>query len=362
MDSQTRARAGGVATGILLAATAAFANRQVGAATPTVSQVSTTGSTTADTSPCDSACLREVAERYLRAMLAHDPAKAGLALNARYTENGTDLALPDGLWRTLDKLGSYRLTVADPQNRSIGFLARGLENGAPVLIGTRLRVINHQITEMESVVGRLSNTQGGSSFGTPKDASIDDTPRKQFLTDLPAAARRTPAQLAAIVNGYFTGLEGNTGDKPPAFAADCHRLENETPTTNVPVAEGSQPGAANLPCAKAFGLGYYHEDTRLRNRRILAVDTERGLVYAGVYFDHDATVRNYKLKDGREVKVRNTGPWTWMIHEIFQINAAGQISQVEAVLLSVPYGMRPGWATGAHLPSPQAKLDHFREY
>ncbi len=39
-----------------------------------------------------------------------------------------------------------------------------------------------------------------------------------------------------------------------------------------------------------------------------------------------------------------------------------KISQVEAVLLSVPYGMRPGWVTGAHLPSPQAKLDHFREY
>jgi len=70
----------------------------------------------------------------------------------------------------------------------------------------------------------------------------------------------------------------------------------------------------------------------------------------------------YKLKDGREVKVRNTGPWTWMIQEYFQVNAAGKISQVEAVLLSVPYGTRPGWVTGVHLPSPQAKLDHFREY
>ncbi|MEJ0008333.1 MAG: hypothetical protein WDM77_18710 [Steroidobacteraceae bacterium] len=77
----------------------------------------------------------------------------------------------------MDKLGSYRLTVADPEARSIGLLAKGLENGAPVLIGTRLRVINHQITEMESVVGRLSSTQGGSSFGTPKDASIDGEPR-----------------------------------------------------------------------------------------------------------------------------------------------------------------------------------------
>jgi len=319
-------------------------------------------SAAANTTPCDRACLGAIAEVYLNAVLAHDPAKAPLALNARYTENGVTLALPDGLWRTLDKLGRYRLIVADPQNRSIGFLAKGLENGAPVLIGTRLRVINHQITEMESVVGRLSTTTGGSSFGAPKNASIDGQPRQQFLTDLPVAGRRTAAQLAAIVNGYYTGLEGNRGDKPPAFADDCHRLENETPTTNNPVAAGAQPGAGNLPCAKAFGLGYYREDTRLRNRRILAVDTERGLVYAGAFFDHDATVRGYTLKDGRDFKVRNTGPWTWMTHEIFQINADGKISQVEAVLLSVPYGMRPGWVTGTHMPSPQAQKDHFREY
>ncbi len=275
---------------------------------------------------------------------------------ARYTENGVDLSLPDGLWRTLDKLGTYRLYVSDPQNRMIGFQARGLENGAPVLIGTRLRVINHQITEMESVVARLSTTLGGSSFGTPKDASIDGEPRQQFLTDLPPAARRTPAQLAAIVNTYFTGLEGNTGDRPPEFAADCHRLENETPTTNTPVPAGAQPGAANMPCAKAFGLGYYREDTRLRNRRILAVDTERGLVYTSVFFDHDATVRSYRLKDGRENKVRNTGPWTWMIQELFEINAAGKISQVEAVLLSgaIWHASRVGYRRAPAQPAGKA--------
>ncbi|HEY6453761.1 MAG TPA: hypothetical protein VIY90_00615 [Steroidobacteraceae bacterium] len=322
-----------------------------------------TGAAGTDTSPCDRGCLHDIAETYLSAMLAHAPKRAPLALNARYTENGVDLSLPDGLWRTLDKLGTYRLYVADPQARMIAFLAKGLENGSPVLIGTRLRVIDHQITEMESVVSRLSSTTGGSLVGSgPKDRSIDGQPRQQFLSEVPAAARRTAAQLAAIINSYFTGLEGNTGEKPPAFAADCHRLENESPTTNVPVPPGAQPGAANMPCAKAFELGYYREDTRLRNRRILAVDVERGLVCASVFFDHDATVRSYKLKDGREVKVRNTGPWTWMIQEYFEVNAAGRISQVEAVLLSVPYGTRPGWVTGVHLPSPQARLDHFREY
>jgi hypothetical protein len=95
---------------------------------------------------------------------------------------------------------------------------------------------------------------------------------------------------------------------------------------------------------------------------VLAVDEERGLVYTGVYFDHDAVLRTYQIKDGRTVTVRNTAPWTWAIHEIFQINAAGQISQVEAILLAVPYGMRPGWTTGVHMASPQAIRDGFKEY
>jgi hypothetical protein len=343
------------AAGLLIAAAILLPGLAAGAAT-------SSAPAGFDRSPCDRACLRELAERYLNAMLAHDPTRAPLSLNSRYTENGVTLHLPDGLWRTLDKLGSYRLTVADPEGHSIGFFAKGLENGAPVLIGTRLRVLNHQITEMESVVARLSSTTGGSAFGAPKDPSIDGEPRKAFLTPVPIASRLSAAQLGDIVNGYFTGLEGNHGDKPPAFAEDCQRLENETPTTNVPVAKGAPPGAASLPCAQAFGLGFYREDTRLRNRRILAVDTERGLVYAGVFFDHDATVRSYQLKDGRQFKVKNTGPWTWMIQELFEINAAGKISQVEAVLLSVPYGMRPDWVSGRHLPSPQAKLDQFREY
>jgi hypothetical protein len=119
----------------------------------------------------------------------------------------------------------------------------------------------------------------------------------------------------------------------------------------------------NYGCREAFSLGYYREDTRLRSRRILAIDEQRGLVMAGVAFDHDAAIRNYQLKDGRPITVRNTAPWTWMIHEIFQITPAGKISQVEAILLSVPYGMRTGWpAPKQTFESPQAIKDGYVEY
>ncbi len=311
---------------------------------------------------CDRACLNALAEKYIAAMQSHDPAKAPLAHTVRYTENGVELTLPDGLWRTVESVGAYRLFVTDAKEGSVGFFVKAQENGGPVLVATRLKVVKQQITEIESNASRLTGTIGGGPSSAPRVDQLGDTPRKQFLTTLAPGQRRTREQLAAVVNSYFTGLENNTGDKPPAFADDCFRLENGSQTTGRPVAPDATPGPLNFGCKEAFALGYYREDTRLRNRRVLAVDEERGLVYAGVFFDHDAVLRTYKLKDGRTVTVRNTAPWTWGIHEIFQVNSDGQISQVEAVLLSVPYGMRPGWSTGMHMPSPQAVRDGFKEY
>jgi CubicO group peptidase (beta-lactamase class C family) len=314
------------------------------------------------TPSCDRACLEGIAEKYLAAMSAHDPSKAPIATGTRFTENGVELPLPDGLWRTAGVIGPYRLFVTDPKEGAIGFFVKVQENGAPALAATRLKVFRNQITEIETVVARLSGTIGGSPPGLIGPDKLGDTTRAQFTTALPPDKRRTREELVQLVNGYFTGLENNTGDELPSFADDCLRLENGTQTSGRPVAEGAQPGPLNFGCKEAFALGYYREDTRLRNRRVMAVDEERGLVYAGVFFDHDAVLRSYELKDGRTVNVRNTAPWTWMIHEIFQIDADGKISQVEAVLLSVPYGARPGWGTGTHMPSPQAIKDGFKEY
>jgi hypothetical protein len=319
-------------------------------------------SSIATAAECDRACLNGIVEKYIAAMAAHDPSKAPIAKGTRYSENGVDLTLPDGLWRTVGKVGVYRLIVADPKEGSVGFFIKAQENDSPVLVATRLKVVNSQITEIESYGARLSTTTGGAVAALLGPEILGDVTRKQFTTTVPPDKRRSRAELSAIVNSYFTGLENNHGDKVPNFADDCLRIENGSQTTGRPVAAGAQPGAANMPCKQAFGLGYYREDTRLRNRRILAVDEAHQVVYAGVFFDHDATVRSYQLKDGRTNTVRNTAPWTWGIHEIFQVNTEGQISQVEAVLLSVPYGMRPAFSTGTHMPSPQAQKDGFKEY
>ena len=49
---------------------------------------------------CDRACLNRVADAYVAAMLARDPAKAPLAANVKFTEQAQVRAVGEGLWKT----------------------------------------------------------------------------------------------------------------------------------------------------------------------------------------------------------------------------------------------------------------------
>jgi len=136
---------------------------------------------------------------------------------------------------------------------SVGFFVKATENGAPVLISTRLKVVRGQITEIESIGARLTATIGGGPSSQPRVDQLGDAPRKQFVTDLPPDQRHTRERLAKIVNGYFSGIENNTGSKPPAFADDCLRLENGSQTSGKQPAPGAERNSANFSCKEAFG-------------------------------------------------------------------------------------------------------------
>ena len=66
--------------------------------------------------------------------------------------------------------------------------------------------------------------------------------------------------------------------------------------------------------------------SRIRDRRFVAVDRERGIVFAFAFFDHENI------------------NWTWQLGELFKIEN-GQIRRVEAVFHRAPYGTPSGWST-----------------
>ena len=319
--------------------------------------------------PCDRACLESFADQYMDALIAHDPKPLPLSTKLKNTENGQRLNPGDGFWRTATAKGKYRLFVADPQSGEVALLttmteATGLQ-AVQVPIAIRLKIDNRQIAEIETFVVRTGLNTGTGA----KELEALGNPNPVFLATVPAGERASREEIIKTANLYFSGLEKNDGKGNYSFFADdCERLEDGQPTTHNPnfrtgaaftPAAGGRGGAAKqaepapptgsnpaaLGCKEQFATGYFRFVTRIRDRRFVVVDTERGLVFSFVFFDHAAgRYREYGLADGTGASLGPTRPWTWEIAEVFKIEK-GKIRRVEELLDQVPYGMLSGWST-----------------
>src|SRR5208282_3539082 len=107
---------------------------------------------------CDRACLSGIVDRYLAAMVAHDPSRLPLAKTVKFTEDGVPLKLGDALWATASGLGTYKLDFAEPAAGAVGAFALVQENGTPAILMVRLKIARRQITEIETLVARKETT------------------------------------------------------------------------------------------------------------------------------------------------------------------------------------------------------------
>lgn len=281
---------------------------------------------------CDRRCLQGIADTYLWSLVRHDPGRAALAATARITENGQTLGTAHGLWKTAAANSKFRLYFVDPEHGAVGFMGQLMENDSPVPVALRLKVVNGQITEAETIVARNTPFARADGFAAPKPV---------LLADLKPADRRSREEMIRIADSYFTGLDTDHSGKNIPFSPQCQRREDGSVTAN-----SSDPKAAamqKLGCKAQFDTGFSVMVSKVRDRRYPIVDVERGLVYAEVFFDHNGTVASFKM-DGKDVAVPADfrRPKSFLIGELFKIEK-GQIRQIEAVLLDVPYGMKSGW-------------------
>ena len=305
----------------------------------------------AATRPCDRACLEGFVDQLLDAFVQHDPKRLPLARTVRFTENGQRLELGDGSWRSMVGKGSYRLFVSDPEAGQVAFIGTlreenaQVKEGALVLIALRLKITNRQISEIETFVVRAERAaQNVEKLGTPN---------RLFLETIPPGERMSRADLVKTANMYFSGMQLNDGKGVYPFADDCERYENGSQSTNAPTPAGQtrpDPKASSTysgqwGCREQFESGLIHFVTRIRDRRYVAVDQQRGLVFSFIFFDHAAgDTRHFKAPDGRAVTAGPTTPWTWELAEMFKLEK-GKIRRIEAILERAPYGMGSGWSS-----------------
>lgn len=311
---------------------------------------------------CDRACLEALASSYVAAVVAHDPSDLPLAASLKFTENGQRLTLGDGLWNTATGAGNYGLHIADVERGQAVLMGTIREADIPTILVVRLAVEGRAITEIETLVIRdREAAERLDAIGSP---------RRVLLEAVPAERRHARAELAQIANAYFSGIERNDGQGEYPIAADCARLENGMVTAGEPsriaspevlsrpaALRGPLPAAPRHGCLEQFRTGMFHYVTRIRDRRFVAIDPERGLAFAFAFFDNaSGNARNGTLADGRQVQSGPVIPWTWQIAEVFKIEN-GLIGPVESVLHPVPYGMDSGWSTWEQAMSSEPRLD-----
>jgi hypothetical protein len=286
---------------------------------------------------CDRTCLEGYIDKYLDAMLAHKVDPKLFSPTIKFTENGVRLPLgKEGLWFGMSGKGTYKFYVPDIETQQVAFIGTVKEGGAApaanaapaakpaepdtVAVAIRLKIVGGLITEVEQLAIRqeksLSPTPAPSTSGFPPTGIAVEkmgAPHEIFTQAIPPAERMSREELVKAANYYFAGLQRNDGKGYYPFTDDCVRYENGVLSTKE--------------CKKQFESGQLRNIvSRIRDRRFVAVDRERGIVFAFGFFDH-ASIN-----------------WTWQLAELFKIEK-GNIRRIEAVFHRCPYGLNSGWST-----------------
>lgn len=288
---------------------------------------------------CDKACLAQLASRYMAAFAAQKPADVPWAKQVKFTENGVGIQVGEGIWGSIRSKSDFGLTVADPATNTVAWYGLIYDHDAPAYAGVRLKVKGARISEAEVIVARERNP---GPWLDPKQFKLDPT----LDAVLPAGERTSRRDLIALVENYERTMERNDGTVKAKFAPGCTRLENGAVVTSGAMGSAGivkSPGQYAEGCEAQLKLGLYRPLDRIRGRRVLAVDEERGLVVATGIADFGLVQRQYTLTDGKKVETQAFHPLSRELFEVFKVSG-GRIQSVQAVSVDQPYGMASAWA------------------
>lgn len=299
---------------------------------------------------CDRACMVGIMDGYMNALFKHDPASVPpLAVNVRMTENTGEMTVGEGvLWRNKVEPTGFDITVADPVAGQVARQARLKVGGRDALVAIRLKVDRGKIEEIEQLYDRDIDAAAIPLLTTPVPV---------LTTDIPPAERASRDLLLRAATSYFDALEGDSG-KIGAFADDCVRHENGYQTVNNPPPGGRMMPGPYLPspdkpgdkemlrfsmltCAQQIDTATFAYMKRIRPRRALVIDEQKGTVATFPLFVHDGTSRRSKPGDPPGMLLNLVTMETFAIR-------GGLIRHVEAFpFVTLPYGLGNGWTIGS---------------
>lgn len=280
------------------------------------------------TGECNRDYLEALMNRYLEALVLHDPGRIPLAKNIKFTENAQEIPVGEALWATASHLPTYKLFICDPHTGQAGFFGMMQENGLPIMLSARLKVEKGLISEIETIVVR--------QVDGPWLIREMSQPRSTLLETVEKSKRVPREEMIKIADLYFQGLVSCRGDIIP-FDDDCNRIENSLQTSNNP---GALPNSTTnlfaMNCREQMSSKLFSYINEVNPRRYTVIDEERGLVLGTFMFHHSGVMKSGEklLSGGR--------PFTTLINELFKIQD-GKIRDIEVIMKGLPYRSGSGW-------------------
>jgi hypothetical protein len=315
----------------------------------------------AGSSQCDRECLYAFVEQFFGALGMHNPYGVAMAPEIKYTENGQLVKPGEGMWKTFSRRGTYRVYLADPTNGTVGFYGNYSEYNGTLygVMAMRIKVQDRRITEVEVIVSREElRPVGGLAVNTagimtPRlvaelNPKAFVSPDVALLEPVAAASRTSRDQLVAATQSYFDGVSQGKGSAV-AFADKCSRRENGVDATGNsagPVADPAQPAFRFFTesCAGEIDRGFFTALVKPRDRRLLVVDEDQGLVLNVAVLDSRGNVKSVAVNGVGNVAVPRVflRPVSYIQPQLFKIEN-GKIREIEGISWAVPYGMRSVW-------------------
>jgi hypothetical protein len=304
------------------------------------------GTAQATTVMLDRAALLKLADNYLAAVVAHDPGKVPLAADVKIVENVTRKKPGEGLWQTAGSAPTdFKIVAADPVLQEVGALVVMQNDGKASQVGIRLKVVNGKIVEAEHLIVAMRD---------PNSPTLQK-PRPAIPLEIPDEYADSHGRMIHIARSYYDALDNNNGHLAP-FAPDCERHENgfRTAPNGGPSLATSMPGGGPprkiglmgmQDCTSQIDSGAFQYITTIEDRRVEIADTVTGLAIGFSHFHHPMTQKKFAITgnpDRTESDMTNQKPFDMPAMHIFKI-WGGQIHEIEAIGISLPYNSPTGW-------------------
>jgi hypothetical protein len=299
---------------------------------------------------CDRACLQGFIDTYIDALVHHDASRLPVTANVRFTENGAQVPLGEALWVTFSKPLAYRHYFADTQTGQVAAFITLMENDYPDYMMLRLRVQNHKISQIETIIARNTPRMLAMAAFDPMWEEAE-----------PVGRRLTRAQLIKGAVGYLTAVAMADGRLAP-FSDDCSRTEvglvsavgkgRKPPVGDPPSATGDQfqdaiRATLGLSCADQLNTKVYSFITGFDYARMPLVDVERQVVFGIFVFRRRGNIpgatyqgKFYHFPFGMRMPDENLAGEAWKFRD-------GKITRVESTFLgNNVYRAGTGWPGG----------------